>query len=77
MAAIKTFCECVAGGAYAYMNFKAFFADDIDLLAQAYKHYVHFTWVATYTREQGEQGRRDRDERRKVLQMACERVSKS
>ena len=77
MAAIKTFRKCVAGGAYAYMNVNASFVDEIDLLAQAYKHYVHFTWVATYTRERGEQGRRDRDERRKVLQTARERVSKS
>ncbi|KNZ46810.1 hypothetical protein VP01_6935g2 [Puccinia sorghi] len=45
MAALKTFRECVAEGAYTYMNVNKGFVDDFELSRQAYKHYVHFTWL--------------------------------
>ncbi|KNZ52111.1 hypothetical protein VP01_3691g3, partial [Puccinia sorghi] len=75
MAAIGTFCECVAGGAYTFMNVNQTYADNFDLLKTAYKHYVHFTWLNICSKEKKESGKHIRDEEQKFLQPACKRVS--
>lgn len=77
MAAIKTFRELVAGGAYNFMNVNQVFVNNFNLLKQAYEHYVHYTWVNNYSKEKKEKGKLVQDEERKLLQTACERVTTS
>ncbi|KAA1112136.1 hypothetical protein PGTUg99_007199 [Puccinia graminis f. sp. tritici] len=74
IAAVKTFRECVAGGAYTYMNVNEGFIDNLDLLGKAYEHYVHFNWQGISSKERKEEGKHDRDEKRKLLQTARERL---
>ncbi|KAA1113444.1 hypothetical protein PGT21_031647 [Puccinia graminis f. sp. tritici] len=74
IAAVKRFRECVAGGAYTYMNVNEGFIDNLDLLGKAYEHYVHFNWQGISSKERKEEGKHDRDEKRKLLQTARERA---
>jgi len=74
MAAIKTFRECVAGNAYSFMNINHAFIEDFELLKQAYDHYVHYVWLNVYSKEKKEKGKHRKDEERKALQTARERL---
>ncbi|KAA1099778.1 hypothetical protein PGT21_020224 [Puccinia graminis f. sp. tritici] len=72
--AIRSFRQMVAGGAYQYMNVNATYVDNFDLLKQTYDHYVHYVLAKIFDKEKKEQGKHFRDEERKVLQTARERL---
>ncbi|KAA1095104.1 hypothetical protein PGT21_035587 [Puccinia graminis f. sp. tritici] len=72
--AIRSFQQMVAGGAYQYMNVNARYVDNFDLLKQTYDHYVHYVLAKIFDKEKKEEGKHFRDEERKVLQTARERL---
>jgi hypothetical protein len=74
-AALKSFRQAAAGGAYAYMNVNQKYATDLGLLIPAYNHYVHFLQTNRYNREKNQTGKFRMDEERKVIAKARERVS--
>ncbi|KNZ52065.1 hypothetical protein VP01_3706g2, partial [Puccinia sorghi] len=74
-AALKSFRQAAAGGAYTYMNINSKYAKDLELLIPAYNHYVHFLQKNRYEREKKEIGKFRADEERKVIARARDRVS--
>ncbi|KNZ52067.1 hypothetical protein VP01_3704g1 [Puccinia sorghi] len=74
-AALKSFWQAAAGGAYTYMNINSKYAKDLKLLIPAYNHYVHFLQKNRYKREKKEIGKFRADEERKVIAQARDQVS--
>ncbi|KNZ60480.1 hypothetical protein VP01_15494g1, partial [Puccinia sorghi] len=71
---IKSFRQLTAGGAYKYMNMNEAYINDLELLKQAYDHYVHYSFTKKVAKERKEEGKHHRDEERKLIQTAPERV---
>ncbi|KAG0143373.1 hypothetical protein CROQUDRAFT_109262 [Cronartium quercuum f. sp. fusiforme G11] len=72
--ALRIFRRVAIGGAFAYMNIKKAYIENFDLLEGAYNHYVHYVMVEKYKKEAKEQGKNVKDEERKVIQRARQRL---
>ena len=75
IAAISTFRQVAAAGAYDYMSINKTYLKEIDLLHQCYNHYVHHHMLERYTKETKESGKFGAEEEKKAIQKARERVS--
>ncbi|KNZ60807.1 hypothetical protein VP01_14974g1, partial [Puccinia sorghi] len=73
-AALKSFRQAAAGGAYTYMNINSKYAKDLKLLIPDYNHYVHFMQKNQYEREKKEIGKFRADEERKRLPKQYQRM---
>ncbi|KNZ47250.1 hypothetical protein VP01_6572g2 [Puccinia sorghi] len=69
-AALKSFRQVAASGAYAYMNINKKYTTDLQLLIPAYNHYVHFLQTNQFNREKHQLGKFRQDEERKVIKRA-------
>ncbi|KNZ55276.1 hypothetical protein VP01_2722g3 [Puccinia sorghi] len=74
-AALKSFRQAAAGGAYAYMNISKKYAKALELLIPTYNHYVHFLQKQRYEREKKQVGKFYEDEERKVIGRARDKVN--
>lgn len=75
MSALRIFRRVAIGGAFAYMNINKTYVQNFDLLEGAYNHYVHYVMTEKYKKESKQQGKNVKDEEKKVIQRACQRVS--
>jgi hypothetical protein len=75
VAAIKSIQQVAGNGAYQFMNCNVKFLNKIDLLIQAYNHYVHFRQCGKYNRELKSTGHYVEEAERKAISGARKRVS--
>jgi hypothetical protein len=75
IAAIKSFRQVASNGAYKFMNCNIQYVNDIDILIQAYNHYVFFVSKNKYNREKKNPGGLRQEAERKKISHARGRVS--
>ncbi|MBW0586473.1 hypothetical protein O181_126188 [Austropuccinia psidii MF-1] len=69
-----SFQQIASSGAYQYMRANLSFSNDISLLCSVYDHYVHYLMAEKYKKEIREEGKNNRDEEKKVVQRARQRL---
>ncbi|PLW47669.1 hypothetical protein PCASD_04050 [Puccinia coronata f. sp. avenae] len=74
VAAIKSIQQVAGNGAYQCMNCNVKFLNKIDLLIQAYNHYVHFRQCGKYNRELKSTGHYVEEAERKAISGARKRL---
>ncbi|MBW0567515.1 hypothetical protein O181_107230 [Austropuccinia psidii MF-1] len=57
ISAIMTFRQIASGGAYEYMSINLAYCNDLVLLQKAYNHFVHFSMLQKYMKEEKEEGK--------------------
>ncbi|MBW0546022.1 hypothetical protein O181_085737 [Austropuccinia psidii MF-1] len=74
ISAIMTFRQIASGGAYEYMSINLAYCNDLVLLQKAYNHFVHFSMLQKYMKEEKEEGKNLRDKIKGKVQRRRQRL---
>ncbi|MBW0586518.1 hypothetical protein O181_126233 [Austropuccinia psidii MF-1] len=74
ISAIMTFRQIASGGAYEYMSVNLSYCNDLVLLQKAYNHFVHFSMLQKYMKEEKEEGKNLSDKMKGNVQRRRQRL---